>query len=167
MTETEKVAGVKKIGFEGLFDFEQLYFELEKILSELGYIKFEKENVEHVTEKGKVFHILMTPEKMFNRYAKAALNIEISGKNIEKVSVKINEEETNMNKGFVDVHVDGFLITDYKDHWTNSPLYFFLKVLFDRFIYPNEFSKYENIIKKDRDKVVTELKSFLNLGKFK
>jgi len=166
MPEKDKIVSGKKISYQGLFNMEELFHNIEKKLSNMGYLKVESANVEQVLESGTEFDIVLTPIKSLNRYARLEFRIDITGNKIKKVDVEIDEEKHEMNKGTVTFVIDGFLITDYSEHWTNSPIYFLLKVLFDRFIYPGQFSKYELEMKEDSESLIRELKSFLNLGKY-
>jgi len=166
MTEQDKIVSGKKISYNGLFNMEELFYNIEKKLSNMGYLKVESSNIEQVLESGKEFDIVLKPVKALNRYAQLEFNIDITGNKIKTVEVEIDGEKHEMNKGTVTVVIDGFLITDYSAHWTNSPFYFLLKVLFDRFIYPGQFSKYEIEMKEDSESLIKELKSFLNLGKY-
>lgn len=166
MAENDKIVSGKKISYQGLFSMEELFHTIEQKLSNMGYFKVEAANTEQVLKTGKEFDIVLTPVKNLNRYARLEFQIDITGSKIKKVEVEIDGEKNEMNKGNVSFVIDGFLITDYSNHWTNSPVYFLFKVLFDRFIYPGQFSKYEQDMKNDSVALIKEIKSFLNLGKY-
>jgi hypothetical protein len=72
-----------------------------------------------------------------------------------------------MNSGRVLIETEGFMMTDYEDRWDTHPFYYFIRTIFDKFLFSIYTRKYDGLIKQHTKDLRAHLKSFLNLYRFK
>lgn len=156
-----------RIEYEGLFSMPDLYATIDNWLKEKGYDKQEKKNVERVKAAGKDVELLLQPWKKITDYAKIVINIRVIASNIKEVEVEQDGAKIKLNQGKVHIVLDGWLQTDYEGRWEGKPLFFFLRELYDRYLYKPYTSSYESAVAKDTTDLHGELRSFLNLYRYK
>jgi len=70
-------------------------------------------------------------------------------------------------KGDAKFKFDTFLTTDYEGSWESKPLYFFFKTIAEKFLYRSVIDQYEQQALRDKDELKREIKSFLNMERFR
>jgi hypothetical protein len=71
-----------------------------------------------------------------------------------------------MNKGKAEFYFDAYVVTDYENKWETRPMFFFIKNIFDKFIYRLYTSSYDGEAIRDCTEVENEIRSFLNMNRF-
>ncbi len=167
MAETKTVVDKLRIIYEGIFSMPELYAIIDNWLREKGYDKMEKKNIEKITPEGKNIELLLQPWKKITDYAKIILNIRLIATGITEVEVEREGVKVKMNKGRVQVVFDGWLVTDWENRWEGKPIFFFLRQIFDRYVFKPYTIGYENAVAKDTADLHGEIKGFLNLYRYK
>ena len=64
--------------------------------------------------------------------------------------------------------LDGFVVNDRLGLWhlDKKPFYWFLTVIFDKYVFKRNFEKMERWIKHDVDELLYQLKTYLNVYKY-
>ena len=62
--------------------------------------------------------------------------------------------------------MDGYLDTDYEDRWESKPFYFFIRTLFDKFVYRTYSTQYEELLVENCLQLHSTMKAFLNLYQY-
>ena len=165
MSEKKLVVDHLKLQYDGLFESTALYQYIDEWLREKGFDKREVRNREHVSPQGKFVEIEMQPWKKITDYAKHIIRIEVRMTKLKDVEVEQEKHKIRMQKGKVVVTIDAFLETDYEHRWEQRPLYFFLRTIFDKFIYRSYTSRFEDLLVESVNQLHTGIKSFLNMYK--
>ena len=166
MAERFTVVEQEKIHYKGLFDINELGKLIEKWLRNKGYDKRVLKDEEHVYDKHKYIHMRWEPFKKITDYAKYDIRIWIYITNVTQVTKEIDGVKRKLNHGDLEVIFDGFLITDYEGRWEQRPMYFFFRVIFDKFIYKLQTSKFEAGLREQIMELKAEISSFLNLYRY-
>jgi len=166
MAERFTVVDQENIHYKGLFDIAQLGKAIETWARTKGYDKRIVRDEEHIYKDHKYIHMWWEPYKKITDYVKFEVRIWVYINNITQVEKDIDGVKTKFNKGDIDITIDGFLITDYEHRWEQKPMYFFLRTLFDKFVYRLEISKYVSLLKDHAMELKAEISSFLNLYRF-
>ena len=167
MVETYFVVKKTTIKYNGIFNVDEFYLHIDEWLHSKGFDKVETKTEEHVETDGKYVKLLLEPFYKFNDYCKEVLRINIHMRNIKDVEVNIDGHKIKMQEGSVKVETDGFFLTDYENRWESKPVYFFLRSLIDKYIYRLYNQKYEKVLKNTANEFRANIKSFLNLYRFK
>lgn len=166
MAERFTIVDQEKIHYKGLFDITQLTKMIEKWTKDKMYDKRIVKDEEHVYKDHKYIHLWWEPYKKVTDYIKFEIRIWIYITDITQVEKEIDGIKTKFNKGNFDITLDGFLLTDYEHRWEQRAFYFFLRTIFDKFIYKMQISKYEALLKEHVMELKAEISSFLNLYRF-
>ncbi|MBT7902303.1 hypothetical protein HN587_00430 [Candidatus Woesearchaeota archaeon] len=167
MSEKKIIVDEATIDYEGLFDFVELYGLIDRFLKDKDYDKFEKKSGEQVSEEGKHIHLILVPAKWHSDYVKKHLKIEIIARNVKEVETEIDDLKVKLNKGTLKIMLSGILETDWEGRWETRPIYYFLKKVYDKYIYRSDTDNFSAEIKEDVNLIKDQLEGFLNLQKFK
>lgn len=167
MAETRIVIDKLRVQYEGILSIPELYQLIDNWLREKGYDKAERKNVEKVTPKGKQIELVLQPWKKITDYAKIVISVRFVAEDITEVEIERDGAKIHMNQGKVSLVFDGWLVTDYDSKWEGKPIFYFLRQIFDRYIYKPYTMGYEGAVAKDVSDLHGEIKAFLNLYRYK
>ena len=166
MSERRLVIDHMRIKYEGLFNATELYKLIDNWLREKAFDKRELKNEEHVRPEGKYVELVIMPWKKISDYARHVIRLEIRMHNLKDVVIEKDGQRVKMNQGKIDMIIDGYLDTDYEDRWEQKPFYFFMRALFDKFVYRTYSTQFEELLVENVHQFHTMIKSFLNLYKY-
>ncbi|HLC98810.1 MAG TPA: hypothetical protein VJC00_02280 [Candidatus Nanoarchaeia archaeon] len=170
MGEKQKLYG-KSFSYEGIFVFKHMFYEMDSWLREHWYDKFEKWNEQQVKPDGtKQVAFEFVPWKKFTDYFKGTIKIEVMCTNLRDVEVEYDGQKIKAQQGKVDVKLTGYLIVDYAwfygSRWT-TPMLYFLRDLFDKFVNIRYTRKYRRVIVDNVDEISAVMQSYLNTQQYK
>ena len=166
MAERRLVIDHMKVSYEGLFDLHEFYSLINQWLKDKGFDLREQRNQEHVRPGGKYIELELLPWKKITDYARHVIRINIRIRNLKDVVVEQDNIRANLNRGKISVVMDGYLDTDYEDRWENKPFYFFMRTLFDKFIYRTYSTQFEELLVENMMQLHQTIKAFLNLYRY-
>lgn len=166
MAEKKIVVDTLRLSYQGLFNLNELYLIIDKWLREKGYDKFERKNFEHVYPDGKQIEVEIEPWKKFTDYAKCSIKLNMLFTGVKDVVVKKDGMKVRMNQGKCLITFMGYLETDYEHQWEQKAFLFFLRSLFDMFIYKINTDKFEAFITEDTNHLYQTIKSYLNIQRY-
>ena len=166
MAEREVVIDKMRMSYEGLFDVSELYKLIDGWLREKGYDKREKRMAEKVTEGGKFIEWEIEPWKKITDYAKNVIKLRVIMTDIKEVEVERDKAKVKLNQGKVDFVFDGYLETDYEHRWEGKPLFYFLRTLFNKYVFKSYTDRYHANVIADVNHLQSQIKSFLNLYRY-
>ena len=166
MAERMTIVDGEKIVYKGLFDFRELYNLIDAYLWQKGFDKRIRKNEEHVTKDGKFVHVVMQPWKKISDYAKHEIKIDLSVHDAKEEIREIDGVKKKFTNGVVEATFWGYLVTDYEGRWEQRPEYFFLRTIFDKFVYKLQTQNFGAMVKNDVRLLKSEIESFLNLHRF-
>ncbi|MBS3122985.1 hypothetical protein J4434_08965 [Candidatus Woesearchaeota archaeon] len=149
MAERKIVVDTLRLNYQGLFNLNEMYMMIDKWLREKGYDKFERKNFEHVYKDGRQVEVEIEPWKKFTDYAKCSIKLNMLCTEVKDVVVKIDGKNVKMNQGKVLMTFMGFLETDYEHRWEQKAILYFLRTIFDLWVYKINTDKFEAFVAED------------------
>lgn len=166
MAERRLIVDKERISYDGLFSAKEFLDIVMTWLSDKGYFPIEKKHTESVKTDGKSVEIEMLPYKKVTDYAKNIIMIRILGSELKDVVVEIDGKKKKLNQGRLQVVLDGYLETDYEHRWETKPIFYFLRMVFEKYVYTPFLSGFEQNLRKDVNNLKSSLKGYLNLFQF-
>lgn len=167
MVEVKSLSFGETFGYKGLMDVKSLYKMIDKWFKDHGYDKVELNNYDEVYEDGKQLRLKLRPFKKISDYAKVEIQVEAVLSKCQEVVVTKDKVKLKLMKGDAKFKFDTFLTTDYEGSWESKPLYFFFKTIAEKFLYRSVIDQYEQQALRDKDELKREIKSFLNMERFR
>ncbi len=167
MVERKLLVDEETIEYEGLFNLIELYSIIDDFLKLKGYDKFESLNEESVYPSGKEIHILIDPTKWHTDYVRKVLKVNILMKKVKEVETEVDKVKVKLNQGKISIEFSAFLETDWEGRWEQKPIYYFIRTLFDKYIYRKHTDDFESEIVSDCHELREKMGSFLNLYRFR
>lgn len=155
-----------KLKYEGLFNFDELYSVIATFFFEKGWDWYEKMNEVLVTPKGKQIRIIFEPWKNISDFHKIATKIKVLVEDMKEVEVEHEEQKLRVNQGVIRIVMDGYVVSDRKDKWTEMPLKWFISFILDRYFFREHYKKAEDWIISDIDDLHQQMKNYLNTFKY-
>lgn len=163
MVEREPLVENYRIQYDGLFSVKDLYALIDEYFEEKGYDKREKKNIERVSQEGKFIEIEFEPWKKITDYAQSIIKVRLQMRDVKEVVVEKDGVKVKLNQGSVNVVMGAILQTDYENKWESKAMFFFLRVLFDKYVFGSYTAEYKAEIINDFNQLIYQIKSFLNL----
>jgi hypothetical protein len=167
MAELYFITGKENINFEGVFSIPELYKSIDQWFAQKGFDKNDVKNEEIVEKESKYVEILMEPWKKYTDYCKCVIRVHARIYGVKDVEVELDKHKLKLNKARALIEVQAFMNTDYEDRWDQHPLTYFFRTLYDKFFFRIYTQKYAQQGKADTKELVSEIKSFLNIYRFK
>lgn len=167
MAEVKTLSFGESISYTGIINGAGIYNLIKKWLSERDYNHVELMNEEHVYEDGRQILLEIRPYKELSEYAKVEIKVELLFKKLQDVVIKRNNIKHKTQKGELTISFSTYLITDIEGHWTAKPVYFFIRTIIEKYLYRNYINKYEEFVITDKNNLMRELRSYLNMERFK
>lgn len=154
------------IQYEGLFDAAEMFKLIDDWFQQNGYDKNELRHVERVKEKGKQIELEIMPDKVISDYVKYEINVLVRINDLVETEIKRGNTKMKINKGVVTMTINAYLYTDKKGLWESKPMTFFLRTLFDKFLFKKYLNQFEDALTRDVQNFHSEMKAYLNLNRF-
>ena len=164
--EKKSVVDKLRLTYEGIFSLEELYKLIDTFLREKGYDKRERIAQEKITPEGKFIHLDIEPWKKYTDYVKSEIRLKVYITDMKDVEIERDGVTMKMNQGKIQMVFDGYLSTDYENRGESKPIFFFIRTIFDKYIYRIYTDKYEGHGVEDINQLHAMIKSFLNLYRF-
>jgi len=166
MVERRVVVDTINLSYSGLFSAPDLYKMLDDWLREKGYTKHEKRNYEQAFQTGKDVFLHQEPYKRITDYVKYVITADINLTGIREVVVDKDKRKVRLNEGEVSISFTGWLEFDWEHRWEKKPLFYFLRAIFDQFIFKVNTDKFEHGLIEEVNQLHTMTKAFLNLYRY-
>jgi hypothetical protein len=136
---------------------------INRALESKGYEKREKKTEEIVTEHGRKTEIELRPFKEKTDYVQYMIKLRITLDKVTETIKDINGGSKKFQKGEILINFDAWLLTDYHQRWQMKPWLYFIKGIFNKFIYklPLEAS-FKGEIAGDTAYIYAQIKKLLN-----
>jgi len=162
MPEKEKVYE-ETLKQKGPFPYRDLYNFCYNMLREDGYDVYEEKYEEKVTPGGKDIVIKWTAKKKISDYFRNVIEAKWRILGMQDIEIQRNGKKEKTNTGEVKIAVKGILERDYEDRWATTPLYKWMRGIYDRYIIKTVMDQYEEKLTGESDEFVEQTKSFLQL----
>ena len=155
-----------RLYYNGIFDMNELYREIDRLIADRGYAKNEKRSEEKVTEEGREISFELRPTKAFEKDFLGMVKMRFYMDNLTEAVVEKSGYKRKMLQGNIMVRFDGWTSTNIEFVWQTKPIFMFIRDVFDRLVYKSHWFKYEDEIASDTRYMHRHLKAFLNLYKY-
>jgi len=166
MAEVKTLIDGKSLSYEGIFNLHELYRVIDKWFKDHGYDKQELKNWEDITEQEKQIIIEIIPYKKVSDYARIDIRIFMIFSKITDIETAKEGVTLKMNKGRAEFYFDAYVVTDYENKWETKAVFYFIKNIFDKFIYKIYTSNYDTEAIRDCTEVENDIRSYLNMNRF-
>lgn len=166
MAEIKTLIDGKSLSYEGVFSLKELYRLIDKWFKDHGYDKQEIKNWEDVTESEKQIVLEIIPYKKVSDYARLDVRIFMIFSKLTEIVLEKDGVKMKMNKGRAEFYFDAYVVTDYENKWETRAVFYFIKNIFDKFIYRMYTYNYDAEVIRDCTEVENEIRSFLNMARF-
>ena len=166
MGEKNVIVKGEKVSYEGIFDAKEFFKVIEDWISSKRYDQLEKKHSEVVRPEAKSVSFEMQPSKGLTDYSQIMLKIKISIDDLKEVVIEQEGRKRKMNQGKVNVVIDGYIETDTEHRWETKPVFYFLKSLWEKYVYNPYTQEWTQKVKDDCVSLKSTLKAYLNLYRF-
>jgi len=166
MAEKKLVIDQMKLTYEGIFDLNGLHRTIDAWFYEKGYDKYEKRNFEHILPTGKDIEIELLPWKKTTDYFKNIIRIRMKFTHVKDIEIEKEGVKLTLQQGRVMMIFDAYLVSDYENKWESKPMFFFLRTIFDKYIFRSYFQKAEKWLVNDLYQLHGRIQQFLNLHRY-
>ncbi|MBU0470770.1 MAG: hypothetical protein KKA62_04090 [Nanoarchaeota archaeon] len=139
--EKNLIVNSKELEYKGFFRSEEIFRIINKALEEKGYVKREKKSEELVTPAGKMLQLELRPYKIKSNYITLMIKIRVTLDNVTETLKEVEGKKQKYESGDVLIIFDAWSLTDYQSRWGMKPIVYFLKGVFNKFVYGLKFEK--------------------------
>ncbi len=166
MTEKKILVDDLRLQYAGLFDITELYRLFDELIHERGYVKLEKKFDQYMAKHGRQIYLEIRPVKEFEQDFLSTMKIRIKMSDVKDIVMDNNGAKKQYNQGSILIIFDGWTTTSYEFAWETKPVFVFLRMLVDKYIYKVSFGKYEGEIINDVHYMYDRVKAHLNLYRY-
>lgn len=166
MAEIKTLIDGKSLSYEGVFNLKELYRLIDKWFKDHGYDKQEIKNWEDVSQNEKQIILEVIPYKKVSDYARLDIRIFMIFSKLTEIDLDKDGMKFKMNKGRAEFYFDAYIITDYENKWETRPIFYFVKNVFDKWVYRIYTSTYDSEVIRDCTEVENEIRGYLNMNRF-
>lgn len=166
MSEKKLVIDQMKLTYEGLFDIQGLWRIINSWFYEKGFDMWELKNYEQVLPTGKDIEIEIMPWKKPTDYFKNSIRIRIKITDAKDVEVEKEGVKLKLNQGKLRIIFDAYIESDYENKWESVPIFYFLRAIFDKYIFRPHFNRFEKWLVNDVYDLHGRIQKFLNLYRY-
>ena len=163
MSHLKIVVDHEKIDYSGPFDASDLFRLIENFVNERGFDKKQDKDFEQNTANGKFIEWQMSPWKKITDYIKYIIKVRVLGYDILKSDTISNGKKTKVDSGKIIIVIDGFVEYDYDSKWDDKPVLFFLRTIYDYFIFKAYTERFEQRLVHDINHLHDHIEKFFNL----
>ncbi|GEM_PF-2272736 len=165
MAEKDFIGDIIKYSFSGIIPLDDLYKALYKWAKIYDYKVIEKENKAALSGEKRDNVSTWMLERKATDYIKYKIDVEIKAKNLREVKTKNGKKK--YYKGEIAFSFSAYFDKDYEDVYGKNPLIKFTREVFDKYVSEGKMKGLEREITKERDKLIAEIRAFLEVQKLK
>lgn len=153
----------EKIDYNGPHSTNELLKLIENFLWERGFDKRQDKDFEQNTPQGKFIEWQYSPWKKITDYVRYIVKVRVLGYNLVKADAMHNGKKAKVDSGRIIIVIDGFVETDYDNYWDDKPILFFLRAIYDNFIFKSYTERFEQRLVHDINHLHDHIEKFFNL----
>lgn len=156
-----------RLSYTGPLSLEEFYSEVEDWIKEKGMQRDLKKKMEHITPKGKEIEWTIEAWKDVSQFARDVVRLRALFHNVKEIDIKRKGHNIRLNQVEALFIFDGFLEQDTEHRWEQTPWFFFLRAMFDKYIYKFWSERFFDDVYADTHDLQKRIKAFLSLYKYK
>ena len=166
MIEKKSVVDRLNLDYNGPFDIEEFYKAVEDWRESHGREKEIKKKLEKATPKGKNIEWSVELWRHASHHDKMMTRVKAIFSNVREIEISKGGFKRRLQNGNVFITLDAFLEADYHHEWIMKPLVYFLRAVFDRYIYNFWTERHVSKLRAETYDLHRTLNSFFNLYKY-
>lgn len=167
MTEKNFVIHDLRFNYNGPLSIPEFYKVVDDWMAKKGMQRETKKKYEHVTAKGKEIEWLVELWKELTEYATDIVALRAMFHNVKEITLKRNGRTIKINQVDCLIVVDGLIETHLHTQWEQEPLFYFLRMLADKYIWKFHTEKYHDVVGADAHELFNFLRNFFKEQKAK
>ncbi|MBI4452269.1 hypothetical protein HY637_02475 [Candidatus Woesearchaeota archaeon] len=152
-----------RIEYNGPFEANNLFRLIENFLWERGFDKKQEKDFEIHSQGEKFVEWQYAPWKKITDYIRYIVKVRILGYHLVKTDLNVNGRKTRTDTGRVVVFIDGYMEYDYDSYWDNHPFLFFLRTIYDYFVFKAYTERFEQRLVHDINTLHDSIEKFFNM----
>ena len=160
---------VKVLNYNTVFSWDEAYNVVEQYFAEKGYEKWEKYAHEYHRKESKEVHSELHYFKEITDYFLIRVKFIINSKDLKYVEVEQHGKKRRMLSGSISFKFGAMFYSDYAGRMTGphggSPIWYYIKELYDTFYYNMIKNKYKKDLINDIDQASNKLNNYFNYPK--
>ena len=156
------VMDAAKIKQDSVFNMGEFYKSLFAWFANYGYDFAEEEYNEKDSGRAKDVKFFWTAEKKVDTYIRWGINFNVLILGLESVEIERNGLKMKTNKCSIEIQITAYMIKDPDDKWSKGFAAVFRK-LYDQVVARHRYERMEGELVKEANKLIDEVKAFLNL----
>ncbi len=154
----------EKLQYAGLLNYKEVYNYAYEWLTEEKYNVTEEKYQEKISGNAREVEIKWEAWRKVTDYFKYQINIGWRINGMTDVEVEIDGKKKKMQKAvYVEVKTKGTLIKDWQSTWESTPIYQFLREVYNKYIIRTRTDQMEDKIIADIKDFNAEIKAMLEL----
>ena len=152
-----------KIDYSGPLDLNNLFKMIDNFIWERGFDKRQDKDFEQNTPQGKFVEWQISPWKWITDYTRYIIKVRVLVYDVVKTDTVHNGKKTKVDAGRIIIVIDGFIEYDLQNRWEDNPLLYFIRSLYDNFVFKAYTEKFEQKLVHDINHLHDQIEKFLNL----
>ena len=148
---------------KGFFNYAEVYNFCYGWMGDNGYLVSEDVYTEKLSSFGKEVIIEWTAKKKVSDYFRNIIKVKWHILGMNDAEVEIEGKKHKSNNGEVKITVTGILERDYEDNWEKTPIYKWMRGVYDKYIIRSTMEGYEDKVHDEAEEFTEQLKAFLTL----
>lgn len=165
MSETRILVDHVKFEYNGIFDIHNLFKHIQSWLLERAYEKKVSKNFQFDGKTGKFIEWQIEPWKKISDYYRFIIKLRILIYDMNDVEVEKGEKKVKLGQGRVICVLDAFLEHDYEHRWDDNPMMFFIRTMYDKFLFKAYTERFEQRLTYDAHHLFDSIESYFNVYK--
>lgn len=166
MVERQTLVNKQKINYDGVFVVKEIYDFFDNFMKKHGYQRHNIQNGEYVKKNGRNIEMIFELRKPISEYYANVIRINMQLEDVKDIEIDKEGYKKNANIGKICFSLDCISQQDFEHKWENKPGFFFIRILFDRYLFKPFTTNYQGLAMKDYTMFVNELKAKLNLYRY-
>jgi len=163
MVEKKIVVDNLRYSYNGPFEVTKFFNTVDKWMRQNDMEKELKKHLEEVTQNGKNIEWIVELWKQPADWMKVVVRLRVLFTNVTDVQIKKGDATRNLQQGNVLIIIDGFKETDIQGRWQQKPVFYFLRSIYDKFIWKTWTGKFENEVSDGCYSLQNNLQAFFKL----
>lgn len=166
MAEVRIIVDHLKLDYSGPVDMKELFKLINAWLRERGFQKWERKNFEQNLPDGKYIEYEIAHWKKISEYVRFIYQIRLLASKLKRIDVIKDKKKLRLMQGRILIYIDGYIEHDYEHRWEELPIFHFIRMLFDKFIYKAYTERFEQRITYDLHDLYNTIETFLNTYRY-
>ena len=163
MGHTKIIVDHEKIEYRGPFDANDLFRHIDVFTFEKGFDKRQDKDIEINTQNGKFIEWQVSPWKKITDYIRYIIKVRVIVHDLVKIDAVTDRKKSKIDSGKVLIVIDAFMEFDYDSYWDGKPMLFFLRTIYDYFVFKAYTERFEQRLAHDVNHLHDTLERFFNM----